>query len=196
LISGIYNQPELEILRRYTPSYPPYFFPHQSIPITLTLTMTVHFGQAPNESIDASTPWTAASEGNLQLLQESLQALNMTPATPDENGYTLLQAAASYSQMNILDWLLAQQVPINATDGEGDSALHFAGSAASAKRLVEAGINVQHRNQEGKTALETKLADLQDYMEDDDVDENDEEIVQLKAVIEYLTGVQGGIQQQ
>jgi ankyrin repeat protein len=149
--------------------------------------------------IDASTPWTSAADGNLALLQASLTALQQTPGTlADEHGYTLLQAAASYSQMAVLTWLLEDAVvPVDAVDKEGDSALHYASTVEAAQRLVQAGISISLRNAQGHTALESKLAELQESLEDNEDDsdnegmndDEDEDVVQLKAVIEYLQSV-------
>lgn len=117
--------------------------------------------------VDDSTPWVAAADGDLPLLQHALRQLNLPVTAADENGYTLLQAAASYSQLPVLTWILEQarqqqqqqppppsssqqqqeqeQPPslpllsqfVNAVDRDGDSALHYASTAEVARVLVE-----------------------------------------------------------
>jgi ankyrin repeat protein len=145
-----------------------------------------------SDGIDASTPWVAAADGNLEALKVSLEHLKMSASVADENGYTLVQAAASYGHMNVLSWLLSshQAVNINAADNEGDTALHYAATADAAKVLVEAGIDPHIRNRAGKTALESKRDELQESMADEDFDEEDEEYVALQSLVSYLSSVQ------
>ena len=75
----------------------------------------------PASEIDSSTPWMAASEGNLLLLKHCMQTMGLNVNAADENGYTLLQAAASYDQMEILQFLLSQNANVHAVDNDGDS---------------------------------------------------------------------------
>jgi len=140
------------------------------------------------EAFDSSTPWIAASEGNLARLQSSLQALHLPITAADENGYTLLHAAASYKQLAIIQFLFSQQVNVHAMDNEGDGCLHYAGNAATARLLVEQGrANPQHRNAQSLTALEVKRDELQELIkeaEEDDVSQEDME--DLKGIVDYL----------
>ena len=137
--------------------------------------------------IDNSTPWMAASDGNLSLLQTSLTQLALSPNAADENGYTLLHAAASYGQMQVLQWLLSQpNMNINAVDNEGDSALHYASNEQAATVLIAAGINRHVQNQQGKTALASKQEELQEMLEDEDFEE-DEDSTNLRGLVAYLS---------
>ena len=139
-------------------------------------------------NVDASTPFVAAADGNLALLQQALKQLNGSVHQVDENGYTLLHAGASYSQLAVMQWLLGQKVNLAAVDAEGDSALHYASTVQACRLLVEAGINPQLRNMKGRTALETKQEELrQEQEEEDDYDEDDPDIVALKEVIQFLS---------
>mmetsp|Transcript_15478 Transcript_15478/g.42775 ORF Transcript_15478/g.42775 Transcript_15478/m.42775 type:complete len:158 (-) Transcript_15478:446-919(-) len=142
--------------------------------------------QQSTEPIDASTPWMAASEGNLALLESSIQSLNLPITCADENGYTLLQAASSYNQIKVMEHLLNLQVDVNATDNEGDTALHYAGNVQSATLLIEvAKIDLMAKNGEGKTALEAHKDNLAEMVDDEDEDEAD--IATLKQLVEYLS---------
>jgi ankyrin repeat protein len=140
--------------------------------------------------MDSSTPFIAASDGNIALLQESLANLKLSVTMADENGYTLLQAAASYSQIATMQWILsqfAQPNDVNAVDQEGDSALHYASSAEACKVLISANIDKYIRNNEGKTALEAKQQELQEMMDDEDeFDEDDLEVIALRECINCL----------
>ena len=150
------------------------------------------------QSVDASTPWVAAADGNLPLLQHALHQLNLPVTATDENGYTLLQAAASYSQIPIVTWIL-EQAPnsseqrnnlINAVDHDGDSALHYASSAHVARFLLEqAGIDTELVNASGYTALQAKTTELEELLQDEDFDDDDVDVVHLKEVIAYLQSV-------
>ena len=150
----------------------------------------------PAEQIEASTPWLAAADGKLSLLQSSLSHLNLTVTAADENGYTLLQAAASYGQLPVMEWILNQvrQFPeqqqqvaaINAVDKDGDSALHYAGTVEAAKLLVDVGINATLKNAQGKTALEAKVEEMTSMMEEDEEDSDSEDAENLRKQIQYL----------
>lgn len=141
---------------------------------------------------DPSTVWMAASEGHLSVVQECLRTLQMSPDCADENGYTLLQAAASYGHVHIMEWLLQppQQVSIVATDHDGDTALHHATTVPAAQYLLqhEPALLFQ-KNQNQQTALEVKQMELQEILDDPDHEDDDEELIQLKAMVEFLQSV-------
>jgi hypothetical protein len=76
---------------------------------------------------------------------------------------------------------------INAGDSDGDTALHYAGSADAAIFLVEHyRINTTKVNSQGKTALQTKEAELDEMKNEEDIEEDDEEIEVTKKLISYL----------
>lgn len=144
-----------------------------------------------SEPIDSSTPWVAASDGKLELLKQSLSLLNLTASAADESGYSLLMAASSYRQMDVLEWLLTQpNLNVNATDQDGDTALHYAPHLEVAKFLLErANIDSQIQNSEGKTALVAKREELEELMQDDDDDVDDDDAQNLRDLIAYLEGI-------
>ena len=145
---------------------------------------------ASDQPIDNSTPWVAAADGNLALVQSSLTTRNLPAGASDEHGYTLLQAAASYSHMNVLKWLLTQDIDVNAVDNEGDTALHYASTAEAARFLIEvAKVDQTIRNQGGRTALQSKREELEEMQLDEDYDEDDQDAVNLRAVIGYLSSL-------
>lgn len=161
---------------------------------------TFGLGQAPvsnnNETIEPSTPWTAAADGKLDLLQSSLSQLRLPVTATDENGYGFFHAAASYGHIPVLQWLLAQNRTIaNVVDNEGDSALHYACTVDTAKLLLEvAGVSPDIKNQCGKTALEIKQEELQEMMADEDYDEDDEDATNLRKMVEFLSSLVTGAQ--
>lgn len=149
-------------------------------------------GSAPaQDEIEPSTPWIAAADGKLGLLQTSLSSLNLPVSAADENGYTLLQAAASYGQIPVVEWILSQNmVDVNAVDNEGDSAIHYAGSLDALKMLIEVGkASPVLQNKEGKTALQAKQEELNQLMEDDEEDSDSEDIQTLRQQVQYLSNL-------
>jgi ankyrin repeat protein len=145
-----------------------------------------------NQIIDSSTPWIAASDGNLALLQHALTTLNLQPSASDENGYTLLQAAASYSRAAVMQWLVQTvAVDVNAVDTEGDTALHYADKVEAATFLLRSGIDATILNAEGKTALQSKQEDMGEMMMDEDTEDDDADLLNLRALIEYLNSLNG-----
>lgn len=159
------------------------------------MTAAFGLGRAPapftTQQVDNSTPWLAASDGNLPLLQHALTTLSLPPtAASDENGYTLLQAAASYSKVQIMQWLLSQGCAVNAVDKDGDSALHYADKVVAAQFLIEtAGIDVSLANAMGKTAALAKQEELNEMMQDEDMEDDDEDLLNLKALTEYMASL-------
>lgn len=146
-------------------------------------------GTPSNTDMDSSTPWMAASEGNLTRLQNALSTLNLPVTAADENGYTLLHAASGYAQVEIIKWLFTQNVDVNATDNDGDSALHHTEDAITAKLLVEQGrVDPDLRNSEGKTSLQVKQDDLNELMTTDEEDDS-EEASKLRELISYLESI-------
>lgn len=141
--------------------------------------------------MDASIPWIAASDGNLSLLQNSLSTMNLEVTAADENGYTLLHAASAYGQIHVMEWLLAQGVPVDAVDCDGDTPLHHVEDVHAAKVLIEKGkAHPMVVNASGKTPLQVKHGDLEELMEDDDDDT--EEADKLRELISYLSRVKVG----
>lgn len=140
--------------------------------------------------IDSSTPWMAASEGNLALLQSSLTTLNLPMTAADDNGYTLLHAAASYNQLEIMQFLLTNgSNNVNAADSDGDTALHHAGDVPAIQLLLQHQADVTIVNAQGKTALQAKQEELEEMMQDEDVEEDDDDMETLKAVVQFLSSL-------
>lgn len=144
-----------------------------------------------DEPVDGSTAWVAAADGNLPLLQSAMETLQLPVTAQDENGYTLLQAAVSYNQTHIWQWLAnLPQFTVHQVDSEGDSALHYAGTANAARFLVEqGGIEINVRNRDGVTALEKKREELEEMRQDEDFEETDEDYVQLQGMVDYLSSL-------
>jgi ankyrin repeat protein len=145
----------------------------------------------PRQQIDDSTPFVAASDGDLQLLQQSLTHLSLNVNIADSNGLTPLHSSSSYSQLEIMRWLFTQNANVNARDNDGDTPLHHCDDVEPIKVLIQEGkANYTIKNEEGNTVLEAKEEELREYYastRDDEMDSDDEDDVDnLKKIIKYL----------
>ena len=145
--------------------------------------------------VEPSTPYIAAGDGNLELLQTALQTLNLAPNAADDNRFTFVHAAAAYSRLNVLRWLLTQDgVDVNAQDADGDTPLHHCDEVEAAKCLIEEGkANISIKNTNGYTAREAKEEELQEDQGDDEEEEDsdDEDRIAMKELVEYLKSLEG-----
>lgn len=98
----------------------------------------------------------------------------------DRSGYSLLHAAASYNQLDLLRTLVrTYNVSPDITDSEGETPLFAAETVTAAKCLVEdLGADVDRKNEEGVSA-------------EDNARENVEDGGEWTAVVEYLSSVRG-----
>lgn len=144
--------------------------------------------QEATTTIDSSTPFVAASDGNLSLLQQSLASLSVPASVTDSNGLTPLHSAVSYNQIDVIRWLLTQNVDVNAKDNDGDTPLHHCDHATAAKVLIEEGnADCKAKNLEGKMALETKDEELREMnMGMEEGDSDDEDKTSLEELVAYL----------
>lgn len=138
--------------------------------------------------IEESTPWVAAGDGDLELLKRSLSTLHLPVSTADSNGFSFVHAAAAYNQLVVLEWLIHQEgCNVNAQDTDGDTPLHHCDRSEAARMLIElGGASVTVMNNDGKTALQLKVEDLQALEQDEELDITDEDYIELKKLVEYL----------
>lgn len=85
-------------------------------------------------------------------------------STADQNGYTLLHAAASYNALDLLRALITTyHANPNVTDNDGDTPLFYAESVEAARCLVEElGADPSVRNEEGDGAIENARTNAED----------------------------------
>lgn len=153
-----------------------------------------------SSNTEESSPWIAASEGNLPLLQALMQNHSVSSINvKDEYGYTLVHAAASYNQIHILNWIVSKinveatekhQLldVINVKDNDGDTPLHHCEDIEAAKFLVENGARIHERNRESLTAIDVKENELEEMTNDEDMIE-DEQVRKTKALLNYLRSI-------
>ena len=122
------------------------------------------------------------------LLKITQESLNLPITVADHNGYTLLHAAASYSQMEVLVWLASKEgCDLNSKDVDGDTPLHHCDAVEAARLLVERGARVDVKNNAGETPLDAKEGEMKEC--DDDSDSEDEDALALKKLVEYLKDI-------
>ncbi len=141
-------------------------------------------------NIDESTPFVAASDGDLYLLQQSLTQLSVNVNIADSNGLTPLHSASSYNQIEVMRWLFTQNANVNARDSDGDTPLHHCDNIEAVKVLIEEGCaDYRIKNEEGNDVLEVKEEELREYFcntKEEDMDSDDEDVENLKKITNYL----------
>eukprot|EP00953_Heterococcus_sp_UTEX-ZZ885_P006729 4102-Heterococcus_DN1.PRE.2 len=103
--------------------------------------------------------FTAALGGHVQMMELMLQHGRLKISSSTNNtGATLLTAAADKGHTAAVVWLLEQQhMPVDDTDCEGMTALHFAarsGLAAMITLLLQHGADIHKRSKHGQSALD------------------------------------------
>ena len=85
----------------------------------------------------------------------------ISPTAGDENTYTPLHAAASWSHAEILRYLVQAGGNINVVDADGESPLFVVETAEMARVLIELGADPTKRNAEGNTVSFASRGDFQ-----------------------------------
>ncbi|TIC08709.1 ankyrin [Wallemia mellicola] len=109
--------------------------------------------------------WLAASEGNNERVQHLVEKCGVDVNSLDENSYSPIHAAVSYSHFELLDYLLSKGGDVNLLDDDGESPLFVVEDVEMAKHIVEKYHADTHlRNNDGITPLE-KLIDEDEHEE-------------------------------
>ncbi|TRM65124.1 ankyrin repeat-containing domain protein [Schizophyllum amplum] len=101
--------------------------------------------------------WVAAGDGDLERVQVTL-----SPNIPDENTYTPMHAAASYGQLQVLEYLISRGGDVNVIDSDGDTPLYTVEDVATAQFLVDHGATVARTNHEGISPIDHLREDFDD----------------------------------
>ncbi|KAL6939235.1 hypothetical protein ACO0RG_003068 [Hanseniaspora osmophila] len=131
--------------------------------------------------------WIAASDGRQDLVEKYL-ASGLSAVAKDPNGYTPMHAAAAYSHLQLLEFLVNKHNgDINVRDEDGDTPLHHVEDVATAKFVIEqlhADPNL--RNNEHLTALDNVLQDS----------DSDPQLIEYLKSVTLKDGQHGNIQEQ
>ncbi|SCV71116.1 BQ2448_2704 [Microbotryum intermedium] len=102
-----------------------------------------------------SNIWTAASEGDLDRVKHLIENEGLSPNAFDDNSYSPLHAAASWSHLEILRYLIQKGGDINLADEDGETCLFVVEDVDMARIIVrELGGDFNKRNNEGLNAAE------------------------------------------
>ena len=75
---------------------------------------------------EVKLPQELAAEGRLEELRLMVEDYSLTLRERDEKGDTLLHAAARENQVDVMEYLIENEISLDATDSEGNTALHIA----------------------------------------------------------------------
>ncbi|OQR86441.1 hypothetical protein ACHHYP_10547 [Achlya hypogyna] len=109
--------------------------------------------------------WVSASDGDIEAVKNYLEA-GVSVDAQDENGYTPLQAAVSYNQVELVSFLLTKGATVSLGDNDDETPLHFCESIEVAEILLAAGANLNAKNAEGRTPLDAALDEENDELRD------------------------------
>ena len=100
--------------------------------------------------------WISASDGNLEAVKTYLKNDPKLVNQRDENGYSALLAAVSYSHLELIKELVETfGADKKITDGDGDGCFHLAEDVETCELLVSLDFVLDQRNDEGKLAIES-----------------------------------------
>ena len=89
-------------------------------------------------SIDkAITTHQSVFDGNIRAIKQHLDAGSDVEAKDDKFVGTFLHWASAGGQKEIVELLISKGADVNATDGDGDTALHLAGSTTASIEIAE-----------------------------------------------------------
>ncbi|KAI0064784.1 hypothetical protein BV25DRAFT_1777501, partial [Artomyces pyxidatus] len=106
--------------------------------------------------------WVAAGDGDLARTTTDADRPPeaLSPNAPDPFTYTPMHAAASYGQLEVLDYLISKGGDVDVPDGDGDTPLYTVENTDTARYLVEHGATVARRNREGVSPAEHLAEDF------------------------------------
>ena len=125
--------------------------------------MASYADPAPVATFAGQNVWTAASDGQLEIVRVMIDSGAHRADEGDAQGYTCLHAASSYGHHDLLRYLLAQvAVDVNCKDEDGDSPLHYCEDVATATILLQHGADPSAPNSNGQTPADLAAEEERD----------------------------------
>ncbi|KAJ7637719.1 hypothetical protein DFH06DRAFT_1219054 [Mycena polygramma] len=78
----------------------------------------------------------------------------LSPNAPDEFTYTPMHAAASYGQLQVLEYLISRGGDVNVEDGDDDTPIYTVENVETARFLVDHGAVLDRHNSEGVSPID------------------------------------------
>ncbi|KAJ7739775.1 ankyrin repeat-containing domain protein [Mycena maculata] len=98
--------------------------------------------------------WVAAGDGNLDRVRLLVEQESLSPNAPDEFTYTPMHAAASYGQLQVLEYLISRGGDVNVQDADGDTPIYTVENVETARFLVTHGATLDRQNSEGVSPID------------------------------------------
>ncbi|OQS07114.1 hypothetical protein THRCLA_20218 [Thraustotheca clavata] len=109
--------------------------------------------------------WVCASDGDVDAVKRYLDS-GVSVDAQDENGYTPLQAAVSYNQLDLVELLLSKGANVSLGDNDDETPLHFCENVEIAQLLLAHGASLNAKNSDGRTPLDAAIDDENDELRD------------------------------
>lgn len=94
--------------------------------------------------------WVAAADNKIEIVKSLIESGKYSPNSADPNGFTPIHAAASYGNIELLDYLLNNGGDVNIQDSDGDTPLHHTESLDVVKLLIQKfNANYKIKNNDG-----------------------------------------------
>jgi ankyrin repeat protein len=117
--------------------------------------------------------WVASTNGNVERVNFLIKEGGVPINAQDETGFSPIHAAASYGQLDLLQYLVENGADVHLRDGDGDTPLLVCEDPIVIEALEKAGADINARNQVGE-GIKEKVINL---LEDQD---------ECESLIEYL----------
>ncbi|KAJ7707763.1 ankyrin repeat-containing domain protein [Mycena rosella] len=112
--------------------------------------------------------WVAAGDGDLERVRHLVEQESLSPNAPDAFTYTPMHAAASYGQIQILEYLISRGGDVNVQDGDGDTPIYTVENVTTARFLLDHGAVLDRQNSEGVSPidhLQEEFSEVASYLQ-------------------------------
>ncbi|KAJ7104204.1 ankyrin repeat-containing domain protein [Mycena belliarum] len=112
--------------------------------------------------------WVAAGDGDVDRVRHLIEQESLSPNAPDAFTYTPMHAAASYGQLQVLEYLISRGGDVNVQDGDGDTPIYTVENVETARFLVDHGAILDRQNAEGVSPinhLREEFSEVANYLQ-------------------------------